>query len=239
MAQAFITHIEEGFILADGSATVSPELVAMETALRHALWISEIARVKSVVAEVLVNLSMPFIGTAAGGDVHYRTRVAAIFGAEGRVVHLELLHCGDGGLEGDLIVDRIAQVDSVQHEINAVFPIARAVKREEALPAQRSSQPGVLRRRHRAGRQKAHVQKVASVERNLLHSLAVNDRPHVNRLRVDDGRGRRHLHHFGTGGHAQAEVLLHRTAHFQLNIIRHHVLHPRRRDGYAIVPDLQ
>ncbi len=64
----------------------------------------------------------------------------------------------DGRLEGDLVLIRIAQIDAVDHEVDAIFTGARGVEREGSLPAQRRGEKSIGRRsngarsEHRKGR---------------------------------------------------------------------------------------
>jgi hypothetical protein len=52
----------------------------------------------------------------------------------------------DGRLECDLVLNRIADVDAVDHEVDVVFTLAGGIEREGTLPAQRRRQEPVRRR---------------------------------------------------------------------------------------------
>ena len=97
--------------------------------------IGVVLRVEEVVANKLVGLTVPHILTGPGGDVDNRARVAAIFGAEGRVVNFKLVHRINRRLEGDLILIWIAQIDAVDHVVDAILTPAGGVKCDGALPA--------------------------------------------------------------------------------------------------------
>ena len=82
--------------------------------------------------------------------MNHGPRVASIFGAVGRIVGFEFLHCVDGGLEGDLAIGHIVQIDAVDQEVDCVLPISSRIDRKGALPTQRGGQKTVLWRRYGA-----------------------------------------------------------------------------------------
>ena len=61
-------------------------------------------------------------------------RAAAVFGAEGRVVNSKLVLL-IVGWQGDLILIWIAQIDAVDHIVDAILASAGGVEGEGALPA--------------------------------------------------------------------------------------------------------
>ena len=136
----------------DGTADVSAELVALESGLRlGARGVEEVTRVHRVVAEIIVHFAMKFIRTGARGDIYDRAGVAAILGTVRGVVDLEFGDGVDRGLECDLILHHIVQVDAVDHEVDGVFAAAGGVKCERSLTAKRRREEPVGWWSHRAG----------------------------------------------------------------------------------------
>src|SRR5205085_2320974 len=106
LPKALVGEEEEGSVLAgvDGGAAraearqveraadVAAELVALEGRRVVQREVEEVARIERVVAQELEQLAVEFVRAGARGDVDDRAGVAAVLGAEGRVVGLELLH---------------------------------------------------------------------------------------------------------------------------------------------------
>ncbi len=136
--------------------------------------IGEVARIEPVVTHEFVSFPVPDVGAGACGDVHDRARIPAVLGTEGRIIDFGLFNRVDSGLERDLVVDWVAQVDPVNHVIDLIFPRTAGIERERALASQR-------RREEAAGggsnapRQKlGQIHEVTAVEGNFL------DRPLIH-----------------------------------------------------------
>jgi hypothetical protein len=98
--------------------------VALEGRLRLVGRVEEVPGVEVLVPEELERLPMEAVGSGAGGDVDDGAGAPPVPGAEGRVVDLELRDGVDRGLEGDLVLDLVVEVDPVDHEVHGVFPVA-------------------------------------------------------------------------------------------------------------------
>ena len=162
---------------------------------------------------------MPFVRPRACGDVDDCAGVATVLGAEGRVVGLELLHGVDRGLEGDLVLHHVVEVDAVDLEVDGVLAVAGGVEGERALAAQRCGQKAVLRRRDRAGDEQAEVNEVATVQGNLLHGALVDDRADRGGRRLDDGRVGGDGHGLRDVADCELEVLDDRARHLDVEVV--------------------
>src|SRR5205085_9245129 len=111
----------------NGPAKGATKLVALEgrdgigRAAGQSGAIEGVARVEKVVAQELVNLAVKIIGAGAGGDVDDGAGVAAVFRAISGIINLEFRDRIDGGLEGDLVLHHVIEVDPVDHEIDGIF----------------------------------------------------------------------------------------------------------------------
>ena len=118
MPQSLVAEEIERAILRDRSAEVHAELLAIERRLIGRRRIEEIARVELVVAVVVERFAVKGVGARPGRDVHDGAGIAAVLRAEGGVVDLELRDGVDRGLERDLRVRQVVQVDAVDHEVD-------------------------------------------------------------------------------------------------------------------------
>ena len=132
--QATSTKIEEeGVVLPNGSTHGSPKVIALKGSLGYGGLVEEIPRIEVLVAQKIKNFSMPVIGTGAGGDVNDAARVAPVLGAGRGVVHFKFSHGVDRGLERNLAIAHIHQVDAVHHEVRGAFARAGGIDAERPL----------------------------------------------------------------------------------------------------------
>ena len=141
LAQPFIAEEEIGGAAVNGTAEVATKLIALEgrngigrTASQGGA-IEGVARVEKVVAQELVNLAVKIVSAGTGGDVDDGAGVAAVFRAISGIINLEFRDRIDGGLEGDLVLHHVVEVDPVDHEIDGIFARAGGVEGERALAA--------------------------------------------------------------------------------------------------------
>ena len=106
------------------------------------------------------------------------------------IVDLELVDGVDGGLEGDLVLIRIAQIDAVDHEVDAVLTGAGGVEGKRSLAAQGRGQKAVYGRSDGTGGQKRKVDEMASIKGNLLHGMLIDYATERRRAGIDQ-RGSR------------------------------------------------
>src|SRR6202000_1979869 len=102
--------------------------------------VAVVAGIHVVVAQEFVGFTVPDVDAGPGSNVDDGARVTAIFRAKGLVIDLEFIDRVDGGLEGDLLVIGIVQIDAIDHEVDRIFTAAGGVKREGSLTAQRDSE---------------------------------------------------------------------------------------------------
>ena len=149
---------------------------------------------------------MEAIGAGAGGDGDDGSIAAAVFGTEGGVVDLELGGGADGGLEGDLILTDVVEVDAVDLEVDGVFAIAGG---DEGVGAQAAAGRSKAARGigHDAARSEhGEVEEVAAVEGKFLHCAVVDDLADGDGLGFDARIYALDLDGFAGGGDAQGHV---------------------------------
>ena len=121
---------KESAVPDERSAQIAAELIAAEQRLGRGRLVEGVPRVEPRVSEKLEQLAVEVVGPRTRRDVDDGTGVAAVFGAEGRVVDLEFRHRVDRRLERDLVLRRVVQVDAVDHEVHGVFAVPRRIERE-------------------------------------------------------------------------------------------------------------
>src|SRR5579863_94452 len=183
LTETFIGDEEKELILDDRAAKVGAEIVALERGLRvrHESagrgldfgGIEKVARVERIVAEKVEHFAVEFVRTGARGQVDDRAGIAAVLRRERLVVNLELRESIDRRLERNLVLNRVVQIDAVDQPVRGVFAVSGRIDGKGALAAQRRGEESILWRSHGPGSQKAQVDEVPPVERNLLHGLIV------------------------------------------------------------------
>ena len=135
LPQSFVTAVEKGVAFPDGTTGIATEVVALQRSLIARVgdeWepgsgteaaVKVVAGVESFIAEVVEGLAMEPVSAGACGYSHNGAVAASVLRAEGGVIDLELRGGADGGLEGDLVLANIVQVDAVDLEIHRVFAI--------------------------------------------------------------------------------------------------------------------
>ena len=213
VAEPLIAAEEEGSILHNGSAEVEAELFSVEQRLgRHVAGridagrIEVVARVELVVAVEVEALAMHRVRARSRGDVHDRAGVAAVLRAERGVVHLEFGHSVDRRLERHLAVRQVVQVDAVEHHVDRGLAVARRHERERPLPAERRAQIRILRRSGAARHQRAEVDEVPAVQRNLLNGPFGHHLTDRDRGGFDERRRAGHGDVFRQRGNAELHV---------------------------------
>src|SRR5262249_12506929 len=196
---------EKRLVLDDRPAESGAVLIASERGfIQFAVLIAvgqveDVSRVKIIIAQKFERIAVKLIAAGASGDVDDGPGVSSVLGAVGPVADHDLPYCADRGLERNLVLNHVVQVDAVDHEVDRVFTIACRVERERALTAQRRGQETVLRRNDRAGNQQSEIDEMASVEWNLLDGSPVDHLADGDRGRLDDlrvGGGYHSLGHF-------------------------------------------
>src|SRR5207249_10876073 len=143
--------------------------------------------VEDVVAQIVEDFAVELVGAGLRRDIHDRSRITSVFGAECRIRDLELVDSIYRWLKCDLLVCNIVQVDAVQHEVHAIFTVAGGVETEETLTAQRRAQSCVRGRSDRSGDEHPEIEKVSAVERNLLDRSLIDHLSNGDRRRFDGG----------------------------------------------------
>ena len=130
LSQALITDEEKRPVSDQRPPEAAAELVALEGGRIRRGEGEEVACIQGVVAQELEQLPTERIGARARRDVHDCAGGETVFGAEGRVLDLELLHSADRGLEGDRAERQIVQRDAVDHEVDGFLAVAGGVERQ-------------------------------------------------------------------------------------------------------------
>src|ERR1041384_4185333 len=86
---------------------------------------------------------MKLLSAGACGDVDHGAGVPAVFGAVGRIIDLELGNRVDRGLERDLVLRHVIEVDPINHEIGRSLASAGGIKRKCSLAAQRGGESAI------------------------------------------------------------------------------------------------
>ncbi len=187
LAKALVAEKEEGLVLEEGAAECAAEVVTIELVLARGFAIEEVAGVEVVVAEVVEGLAVDLVGAGAGGDVDDGAGGAAELGAEGGVDDLELGGGVDGGLEGDLVLRHIVEVDAVDLEVVGVFAIAGGGEGVRSEASAGCGEAAVVGRDDGAGCEVSEVEEVAAIQRDLLNGLPVDDLADGEGLGLDGG----------------------------------------------------
>src|SRR5215472_17203617 len=106
MAQPFIAHEEIRRPFVQRSTQVSSELITLERRLRNRSssraaksGVKSVARVKPVVTQIIVDLAMELVGTGAGCNIYYGTRIPTESRTVSGIINLELRNRVDRRLE--------------------------------------------------------------------------------------------------------------------------------------------
>ena len=117
---------------------------------------------------------MELLCAGARGDVDDCPTVAAILGAEGRVIYLELPDARKRRVEEEKVNELIVDSNAVDLEVDRFLSIACGIEAQRATTPGRRREEAVLRRRYRTGSEQSQVSEVTAVERNLLRSSLGN-----------------------------------------------------------------
>src|SRR5689334_24543070 len=133
MAQAFITGKEESLVLLDWPADISAKLVALEWSNRIGSAggccnaVEGIARVKKVIAQIVIHFAVERVRPGPGGNVHNGPGVTTVFCAISGVVNLKFGDGVDRRLESNLVLHHVTQINAVDHEVDCIFAVAVSV----------------------------------------------------------------------------------------------------------------
>ena len=188
LAQYFVVKEKEGAILAasddraafsesrqvDWAADCAAELIALEGRRPRRGEVKKVTRIKRIVPEEFIQLAMELLCAGARGDVDDCPTVAAILGAEGRVIYLELPDTGERRVEEEKVDELIVDSNAVDLEVDRFLSIARGIEAQRTTTAGRRRKEAVLRRRYGTGSEESQVSEVTTVERNLLRRSLVN-----------------------------------------------------------------
>src|SRR5262245_4753405 len=124
MAQSLVREQKERSALDQRAAKIAANQVALEGRRMARREIEEVAGIQRVVAHKVEHLTMEFIGAGTRRDIHDSARTLPVFRAEGRVIHLELLHTADRRLEIKRIKILAVERDAVDQEVDTLFAVA-------------------------------------------------------------------------------------------------------------------
>src|SRR5262245_12400231 len=104
MPQSFVGDEEKGLVPDDRAAKIAAKKIALEWRRMTRRELEEVAGIQRVIAEEFEQLAMKSVGTGASCDVNDGAGALPIFGAERRIIDLELLHTADRWLDVNRIV---------------------------------------------------------------------------------------------------------------------------------------
>src|SRR5678815_4241367 len=117
---------------------------------------------------------MELLCARARGYVDDCPTAAAILGAEGRVIYLELLNAGERRVKEEKVDQLIVDSNPVNLEVDRFLSIACGIEAQRATTTGRRRKEAVLRRRYGTGSEQSQVSEVTPVEWNLLRSSLVD-----------------------------------------------------------------
>ena len=157
--------------------------------------VEEVLRVEPLVAQKLVDRSMDGVGARLGHGIDDNPRIAAVLGAEGVLLDLELLHHVDVRLQRDLVLHHVAQVDSVQQVVGRIFARSRGVDAGDADTGGHGEEsPIVGAGHHRPGREQRHIENEAAVQRDLQNLARVGHCSESGRFGLHPAHARLDIH---------------------------------------------
>src|SRR6185369_14233834 len=121
-----------------------------------------------------IQLAVKLLCARACGDVDDCATVAAILGAEGRVIYLELPDARERRVEEEKVNQLIVDSNAVDLEVDRFLSIACGIEAQRATTTGRRGKEAVLWRRYGTSSEQSQVSEVTPVERNLLRSSLVN-----------------------------------------------------------------
>ncbi len=123
LLHTLISEKKENLVLDDWAAKIGAKLIFLIwslRSLRHG--IEKIARVQRIVAEKFKQFPMILVRAGARGEVYDRAGVSPVLRGERRIVDLVFRERVNRGLEGDLVLHRIVQIDSIHQPVGGVSP---------------------------------------------------------------------------------------------------------------------
>ena len=196
-----VVEEEERAVPGERPADRRAELVAVVFGLVLVFGREVIAGGHGAAAEELVGRPREPVRARPRQHVHLAGGVASERGIVGGRHHLELADAVDRRPHGRRVQLRIDVVDPVEDVVVEV--LAPAVRAEREVAADRARR--ALRRRHGARGEQRELEKVAPVERQVGHLVAIDERAHRRRVGLEERRPRfRPTSRHGRGrGHRQ------------------------------------
>ena len=229
LTDPFVAQEEVRLALDERAAQRPAELVPVQLLLL----LHEVVRgVEHVVAHELEEPAVELAPSGLGGDVQHAARLAEL-GRVRALLHLHFLQGVDGGLDVGAALVVVGHVHSVDLERELAAPHAadgRAVDevradRHDARPARQARGP-----RGQAGQ----LVEAAAVQRQVDDLGVRHGMAERARLRVEQGRGGRHLHGLLQRAHLQIDVHAHGLPDGDHDGVDDDRLEPCQRDGHPV-----
>ena len=219
LADPLVGKEEENLVLDDRAAEIGAELVTLERGLRTlGDGVEEVSRIQGIVAQKLKQLTVIFVCARSRREVHNGAGVSSVLRRKRRIVDLVFRQRVNRRLEGDLVLHRIVQIDSVHQPVGRVLALAGSVNSKRALAAERCGEKTICGRRDRSRREQTEVREVSSVQWDLLHRLVVDHLAHACCRSIDE-RGVGHdLYFFRSLADAQLNILRDCSRHLELEV---------------------
>ena len=218
---AFETEEQKVLVLADRTADYAAELVLVVPALGlPGVIVGEVVGVQHAIAEIVVHIAVPIVGSAADRNIDHAASLMAIGSVVRRGNGGKLLLGVDAG--GKIPLAAVVADDStVHHEYVVAVSGARAVEFVAAVhvPSAGAGKTGrpklLLRENHAWGQGEQHVA-LPAVQRQLLRLDRVEEQTPVRVGRIKDCLLPRNRHHFrGRLAHDQPNGQCHPLGHRQ------------------------
>ena len=186
---AFVACEKERAVADDGAA----DAVSIDVALEGddvAAGVEIIFGIELFVADEFISGAVEAVGAGLRDGADDDAGVAAVIGTEGVGLDLELLDHVNVGLERDLVLRHVAEVDAIEQVIRGVFAGAGGVNAGDADAAGDGEEgPVVGARRDGALSEQRDIEKKAAVERDFDNLAVGNDFAQGCGFGLDAGAG--------------------------------------------------
>src|SRR6185437_324445 len=146
LPKTFITGEKEGFVSLDWSARCRAEIVADKWRHGHWFWIEKVSCIEKIVPHKIEDFPMEVVRAGTCEDVSDCSGVAPVFRRKCGIVDFEFRNSVDGGLESNLVLDFVAEIDAINHPVCGVFALSCRIDCEGSLSAQWCGEESILRR---------------------------------------------------------------------------------------------
>ncbi len=224
LPKSLIAPKEERVISPDRAAKSAAKVVTLQRRLLpantcNAGTVEIIPRIQSFVAEIVEGIAVKSVRTGPGAHIHDRTRTPAVLRTEGRVIDLEFRGGIDRRLERDLVLAHVIQIHAIDLKVHRVFAVSGGNERARTEPAACARQTSSRRSNHATRSQHRKIKKVAAIQWNLLHRVAVDNLADRHRLGFDLRGSALHLNRLTGGSHSEGHIDRHALIDFKCHLL--------------------